>query len=71
MMQAKLVPLEYKKLERYYRNLPRLKKIGLRNIIVDILNPPQSRRGIMHALKTSSSVNGAWSKDHHQTISLQ
>jgi hypothetical protein len=70
-IQPKLVPSEYKKLDRYYRNLPRLKKTGLRNIIVDILNPPHRRRGIMHALKTSSSVNGAWSKGHHQTISLQ
>lgn len=40
-------------------NLPKLKKIGQRNMTLYVLNPPQRSKGIIHALNTNSSVNGA------------
>jgi hypothetical protein len=46
-------------LVQYKSYLPRLKKTGLRNIMLYILNPPHRRRGTMHARKTNSSVIGA------------
>ena len=42
-------------------NLHKLKKIGQRHMAVYGLNPPHRSRGIIHALKTSSSVSGACS----------
>lgn len=46
-------------LKREVLNLPRLKRMGQRNITVVGLNPPDRRIGIMHALNTNSSVSGA------------
>ena len=40
--------------------LPKLKNIGQKNITTCALNPPHRSKGIMQALKTNSSVIGAY-----------
>lgn len=42
--------------------LPKLKKMGHRNMTLFGLKPPQRSKGIIHALNTNSSVSGACSK---------
>lgn len=52
-------------LKMAFIKLPKLKKIGQRHMAVYGLNPPQRSSGIIHALKTSSSVSGACSVKQH------
>lgn len=52
-------------------NLPRLKRMGQRNITVVGLNPPDKRTGIMHARNTNSSVSGACSRMSHTKLNFK
>lgn len=47
--------------------LPKLKKMGHRNMTLFGLKPPQRSNGIIHALNTNSSVSGACSKGNVNT----
>lgn len=55
--------------ESKLRNSPRLKKTGERSITVYGLNPPHSSKGIIHALKTNSSVRGACELNRSKFVS--